>query len=128
MEGKVCDRDWSDRDRDRDWYWRDKDRNYEWYLYPHDRVKGKESSFIDLDKFKTQGVLPCILIHVDGPNKMVRDLKSDFSQLNKMVISHSAFINQLKNQVGQISAQLDERQIMDWLATWLLIIIMMLTS
>ncbi|XP_016578924.1 uncharacterized protein LOC107876513 [Capsicum annuum] len=46
---------------------------------------------------------------VEGTNKIMREMKDDFSQLNQTVTSHSASIKQLKTQLGQISVQLNAR-------------------
>lgn len=97
------------RDCDRDRDWTNKDGKYYLYVPLYDRAKGKELSSINSEKFKSEYVLAHILIGVEGANKMFRELKSDFSQLNQKVISHSASINQLKSQIGQILAHLNAR-------------------
>ncbi|KAF3650187.1 hypothetical protein FXO37_18588 [Capsicum annuum] len=72
------------QDRDRDHDCRDKERDYNWYIPPHDWEKGKESSFIDPDKVKSEDVLARILIGVEGTDKIdglpsdtVANLKND---------------------------------------------------
>lgn len=49
-------------------------------------------------------------MEVEGSDRMLIEMKSDFSQLNPMGNSHSASINQLETQFGQISAHLNARQ------------------
>lgn len=55
-------------------------------------------------------MLALILNKVEGTNKVIKELKSDFSLLNKTMTSHLASIKQLETQLGNISAHLNQRQ------------------
>lgn len=64
---------------------------------------------MDPKKFKTKDDLTQILMHVKGTDKMLKEIKSDFYQLNQMVTSHSVSIKHLDTPVGLISTQLNAR-------------------
>ena len=57
---------------------------------------GGIKSVIDQKIFKNKDVYDRILIRIQGIEKMVREIRRDFSQLKKIVTSHSAFIKQLE--------------------------------
>lgn len=52
----------------------------------------KDLSSVHPDKDKAKDVLAIILMRVEGINKMVYELKGDFSELKKKVVSHSTSI------------------------------------
>lgn len=97
-------------DKDCDHDWRDKDWDIDLYMSPHDRVKNKDANPVDPDKYKTKDALARILMHVEGMENMVCELKGKFFQINQTVVSHSSSIKQLEIQIGQISTQLNTRQ------------------
>lgn len=75
----------------------------------HNWAKNKESSSINPEKFKTKDVLSRILNRVKAMDKMVSELKGDFSQLSQTIVSHSAFIKQLETLFGQFPTQINAR-------------------
>lgn len=76
----------------------------------HDKVKGKDFTFIDSEKYKSEYVLAHILIRVERNNKMLKVIKSNFLQLNQNITSHLKLIKQLEVQLGQIFSHLNARQ------------------
>lgn len=73
---------WKEKVHDRELYQRDNDRDHDRCIHPYDRSKNEESSPINPEKFKSEDVLAFILMHVEETDKIVRELKNDFSQLN----------------------------------------------
>lgn len=55
-----------------------------------------------MEKFKSEDVIDCILIGVEGNDWMMTEMKSDFSQLNPTITSHLASIKLLETQLGKI--------------------------
>lgn len=90
-------------DHDSDSHWTDRYCNYDRYVPHHDRVKNNDDNNVDPDKFKTEDVLSRILMKVEGMDKMVHEIKSNFSQLTQIMVSYFASIKQLVSQLKQIS-------------------------
>lgn len=57
--------DCHDKDHNRELNWRENDIDHDWYIPPHERAKGKESSSIDLEMFKSKDFLARILIGIE---------------------------------------------------------------
>ena len=51
-----------------------------------------------------------IINKVEGPNKILKEIKEDVSTLSKMSTSHSIYFKQLEIQMGKISSNLNPRQ------------------
>lgn len=84
---------------------------------PPDWTKGNEKRFIDIDNFKNEDDHACILMGVEGSDRMFMEIKRNFSQLNQTITSHSTFIKQSKNQFSQILSHLNARQKIDYAVT-----------
>ncbi|XP_016557672.2 uncharacterized protein LOC107857260 [Capsicum annuum] len=46
---------------------------------------------------------------MEGTDKIIHEIKGDFSQLSKTIVSHSTSIKQLETQIGKISTQINAR-------------------
>lgn len=75
----------------------------------HDLVYSKESSLIYPTTFSIKDVVEIILNRLKGTDKIVRELKEDFSQLTKTVVSHSTSIKKFKTQIGKIIALINAK-------------------
>ncbi|WMV13902.1 hypothetical protein MTR67_007287 [Solanum verrucosum] len=95
-------KDWRDGNlRDREM---DKDR----YVPTHDHPSPKESA--GLEGSGAEDMLVRIYDKAEGSNKVLKDLKNDFSTLSQMVTSHLDSLKQLETQLGQIVTHLNPRQ------------------
>ncbi|WMV50030.1 hypothetical protein MTR67_043415 [Solanum verrucosum] len=59
---------------------------------------------------QTEEILTRIFTKVEGPDKVFKDLKNDFSTMNQTVTSHSLSIKHLETPMHQISLYLNPRQ------------------
>uniref|UniRef100_M1DH01 Integrase core domain containing protein n=1 Tax=Solanum tuberosum TaxID=4113 RepID=M1DH01_SOLTU len=75
------------------------------YMHMSDSPSSRGSS----GRFRLDDFLSRILKKVEGSNKMLKDMKADFSSLNNKVNSHSESIKQLECQMSQLSAQLESK-------------------
>ncbi|WMV19922.1 hypothetical protein MTR67_013307 [Solanum verrucosum] len=75
---------------------------------PHDRPRPKEP--VGLEGSRTEDMLVRIYNKVEGSDKVLKDLKNDFSTLSHTVTSHSVSIKQLETQMCQIVIHLNPRQ------------------
>ncbi|WMV25332.1 hypothetical protein MTR67_018717 [Solanum verrucosum] len=95
-QGWTKDRDGGWRDRERDWC--DKDH----YVPPHDLPKPKEPN-ADPESFQTKDRLAHILNKVEESDKLLMEMKADFSDLNQTVTSHSVSIKQFETQMAHLN-------------------------
>ncbi|KAK4724079.1 hypothetical protein R3W88_026858 [Solanum pinnatisectum] len=85
---------WRDRDwRDRDPYWKSEDDDNDRYEHTYNRPKSKKLFNVP-KSFQTKVMFACILNKVEGLKEVLKEIKVDFSSLNKMVTSHLASIKQ----------------------------------
>lgn len=56
---------------------------------------------------RSEDIFSQILSKVVASNEVLKEIKSDFSQLSKTVASRSTSINHLETQLGNISAHLN---------------------
>ncbi|WMV33439.1 hypothetical protein MTR67_026824 [Solanum verrucosum] len=75
---------------------------------PHDCLCPKDPT--GLEGSKMEDMLVRIYNKVEGVDKVLEDLKNNFSTLNQTVISYLVSIKQLETQLGQISTHLNPRQ------------------
>ncbi|WMV18918.1 hypothetical protein MTR67_012303 [Solanum verrucosum] len=78
------------------------------YVPPHYRPRPKELA--GSEGSRTRDILARIYNKVKGFDKVLKDLKNDFSNLSQTVTSHSVSIKQLETQLGQIVTHLNPRQ------------------
>lgn len=76
-----------EKKRDRDHDWRDKKWDHDRYIPPYDRQKVKNSNTIDPESYKKENVLGHILIRVESGDKILKEMKIDFFQLQQQ-LSH----------------------------------------
>lgn len=60
-------------------------------MAPRDRSNSKEPN-VDPQRFRTEDILAHILYKAEGSDKILKDMKTDFSLLNQTVTSHSISI------------------------------------
>lgn len=66
---------------------------------PHDRAKPKDP-ISNLKNFQTQDMLAAFLSELKKTDKVIKELKLDFSKTNQIVISHFASISNWRLNLG----------------------------
>lgn len=64
---------------------------------------------LNLKNFWTKDMLTQILNKIEAFDKVLKEIKSNFSQLSQIVTSHLASIKHLETQLGNISSHLNQR-------------------
>ncbi|WMV24975.1 hypothetical protein MTR67_018360 [Solanum verrucosum] len=82
----------------------DKDR----YVPSHDRPCPKELA--GLEGSRMEDMFVRIYNKVEWPDKVLKDLKNDFSTLSQTVTSHLVPIKHPETQLGEIATQLNTRK------------------
>ncbi|KAK4724715.1 hypothetical protein R3W88_027494 [Solanum pinnatisectum] len=58
---------------------------------------------------KLEDMLAKVLQKVESTDAVVKEMKGDFSSMIQLVDSHTTFIKQIEQQLGQLSASLNQR-------------------
>lgn len=108
VEWKNKERDGNLRDRERDWGyrnsgWRERYNDRDHYVPPQDRSKPKETN-ANPESFRIKDMLARILNKVEGSDKVLKKMKTDFTSLNQTITSHSTSIKKLETQIGHTLA------------------------
>lgn len=100
---------WLERQRLARSFWRleRKGRCRDRYISPNDRMKPTEL-VMNPRNFQIEDMLIRILNKVETLDKVLKEMKLDFSQLSQTVMSHSASIKHLETQLGDILACLNQ--------------------
>ncbi|WMV13810.1 hypothetical protein MTR67_007195 [Solanum verrucosum] len=86
-------------------FWRREDDDDACYVYIGNSPRSGDS----FGSFLVDDLLSRIINKVEGSDEVLKEMKEDFSSLNKKVNSHSDSIKQLEFQISQLSAQLESK-------------------